>query len=49
MLCKKRFVALSALGLLIRGGSVARAEVRLPKTFTDNRMFQRDQAIRVWG
>ncbi len=49
MLCKKRFVALSALGLLILGGSVARAEVRLPKIFTDNMMFQRDQPIRVWG
>ena len=49
MLCKKRFVALSALGLLILGGSVARAEVRLPKIFTDNMMFQRDQTIRVWG
>ena len=49
MLCKKRFVALSALGLLILGGSVAQAEVRLPKIFTDNMMFQRDQTIRVWG
>lgn len=27
----------------------ARADVRLPKIFTDNMMLQRDHAIRVWG
>ena len=37
---------LMAAGALL---AEARADVRLPKFFTDNMMLERDKAIRVWG
>lgn len=44
----------SKVGLLLLAGILAAAlpavaEVRLPKIFTDNMMFQRDLPVRVWG
>lgn len=44
----------SKAGLLLLAGILAAAlpavaEVRLPKIFTDNMMFQRDMPVRVWG
>ncbi len=39
-------------GMLLAAGTLlaeARADVRLPKFFTDNMMLQRDKPIRVWG
>ena len=44
----------SKVGLLLLAGILAAAlpaaaDVRLPKIFTDNMMFQRDMPVRVWG
>ncbi|MFH1024091.1 MAG: sialate O-acetylesterase [Planctomycetota bacterium] len=39
-------------GVMILGGilpAAIRADVRLPKIFTDNMMFQREAPVRVWG
>ena len=37
------------LGIVLLGGIVANADVRLAKIFTDNMMLQRDKPIRIWG
>jgi len=39
----------AGLFLVIAAALPAAADVRLPKIFTDNMMFQRDMPVRVWG
>ena len=42
-------VAAAALAAVALAAAPARADVRLPKIFTDDMMLQRDRPIRVWG
>lgn len=46
---KRSLGAVLVFGLAVLGWSDARADVRLPKIFSDNMMLQRDLPVRVWG
>lgn len=46
---KSLFALMAAMTVLTFGASSARADVSLPKCFTDNGVFQRDKPICVWG
>ncbi|MDO4586200.1 MAG: sialate O-acetylesterase [Planctomycetia bacterium] len=41
--------ALVVMATIAISGSTVQAEVRLPKTFTDNAVLQRDAPVNIWG
>lgn len=47
--CSRRRYQSVLLAVAVLTSLPASADVRLPKIFTDNMMFQRDQPVRVWG